>query len=96
MNSHKKLGAAGSPCVKYNTKYLKGKVIYFCHQGIVDVGKEICKLENKKEKLVNQLQKLNEATQISDYETKVQSVFCAVICFFVCTSESDFRSCGVT
>ena len=46
----------------------------------MDVGKEICKLENKKEKLVNQLQKLNEATQISDYETKVQSM-CSVLLY---------------
>lgn len=41
-------------------------------QGLVDVAKEITKLEGKKEKLNGQLGKLREAMEISDYVTKVQ------------------------
>lgn len=41
-------------------------------QGLVDVAKEITKLESKKEKLNGQLGKLREAMEIADYVTKVQ------------------------
>lgn len=37
----------------------------------MDVGKEITKLEGKKEKLNGQLGKLKEAMEIADYATKV-------------------------
>lgn len=40
-------------------------------QGLVDVAKEMTKLESKKEKLNGQLAKLREAMEIPDYETKV-------------------------
>ena len=40
-------------------------------QGLVDVAKEMTKLEGKKEKLNGQLAKLREAMEIPDYETKV-------------------------
>ena len=40
-------------------------------QGLVDVVKEMTKLEGKKEKLNGQLAKLREAMEIPDYETKV-------------------------
>ena len=40
-------------------------------QGLVDVAKEMAKLEGKKEKLNGQLAKLREAMEIPDYETKV-------------------------
>ena len=40
-------------------------------QGLVDVAKEMTKLEGKKEKLYGQLAKLREAMEIPDYETKV-------------------------
>ena len=40
-------------------------------QGLVDVAKEMSKLESKKEKLNGQLAKLREAMEIPDYETKV-------------------------
>ena len=40
-------------------------------QGLVDVAKEITKLEGKKDKLNGQLTKLNEAMGIADYATKV-------------------------
>ena len=41
-------------------------------QGLVDVAKEVTKLEGKKEKLNGQLGKLREAMEIADYVTKVQ------------------------
>ena len=45
----------------------------FVHfQGLVDVAKEIIKLEGKKEKLNGQLGKLREAMEIANYVTKVQ------------------------
>lgn len=40
-------------------------------QGLVDVAKEITKLESKKEKLNGQLGKLREAMEMADYVTKV-------------------------
>ncbi len=40
-------------------------------QGLVDVAKEITKLESKKEKLNGQLGKLREAMETADYVTKV-------------------------
>ncbi|PFX27275.1 valine--tRNA ligase-like [Stylophora pistillata] len=40
-------------------------------KGLVDVAKEITKLEGKKDKLNGQLTKLNEAMGIADYTTKV-------------------------
>lgn len=40
-------------------------------QGLVDVAKEMTKLEGKKVKLNGQLAKLREAMEIPDYETKV-------------------------
>jgi len=40
-------------------------------KGVVDVAKEITKLESKKEKLNGQLGKLREAMEIADYVTKV-------------------------
>lgn len=44
----------------------------FVHfQGVVDVAKEITKLEGKQEKLNGQLGKLREAMEIADYATKV-------------------------
>jgi len=41
-------------------------------QGLVDVSKEITKLESKKEKLNGQLGKLREAMEMADYVTKVR------------------------
>jgi len=38
---------------------------------LVDVAKEITKLESKKEKLNGQLGKLREAMEMADYVTKV-------------------------
>lgn len=40
-------------------------------QGLIDVNKEISKLEGKKEKLNVQLTKLQESMAKSDYEIKV-------------------------
>ncbi|XP_036371216.1 valine--tRNA ligase isoform X1 [Octopus sinensis] len=40
-------------------------------KGLIDINKEISKLEGKKEKLNSQLNKLNESIQKPDYETKV-------------------------
>ncbi|KAJ7377423.1 hypothetical protein OS493_029323 [Desmophyllum pertusum] len=40
-------------------------------KGVVDVAKEITKLEGKQEKLNGQLGKLREAMEIADYATKV-------------------------
>jgi len=38
---------------------------------VIDIPKEIAKLESKKESLNQKLQKLIESTQIPEYETKV-------------------------
>ena len=40
-------------------------------QGLIDINKEISKLEGKKEKLNSQLTKLEESMAKSDYEIKV-------------------------
>ena len=40
-------------------------------KGLVDIGKEISKLDNKLEKTEAQLSKLMEAMKIEDYEKKV-------------------------
>jgi uncharacterized protein (UPF0335 family) len=42
---------------------------------MVDIAKEINKLENKKGTLNQQIQKLFEATQVPEYETKVCKCF---------------------
>ena len=47
------------------------RVMCCIFQGLVDVAKEMTKLEGKKEKLNGQLAKLREAMEIPDYETKV-------------------------
>ena len=44
---------------------------FFCAKGLVDVDREIQKLEAKKEKVSAKLQKLNEAISARDYLTKV-------------------------
>ena len=47
--------------------------VEFCDfQGLVDVAKEITKLDGKKEKLNSQLAKLREAIEAPGYATKVQ------------------------
>ena len=40
-------------------------------QGLIDIEKELSKLEGKKDKLGGQLTRLQEATKVPDYETKV-------------------------
>lgn len=52
-------------------KYLIFLLWFFLIQGVIDIPKEVSKLENKKENLMQTLQKLIEATQIPDYQTKV-------------------------
>ena len=47
------------------------RVMCCIFQGLVDVAKEMTKLEGKKEKLNGQLANLREAMEIPDYETKV-------------------------
>ena len=65
----------------YLKKYLIGQpildflIIYkinFLFQGLIDIEKEITKLEGKKDKLFSQLSRLREATEIPDYESKVR------------------------
>ena len=43
----------------------------FFIQGIIDVPKEISKLNGKKDRLAGQLQKLKDAASKEDYTTKV-------------------------
>ena len=49
-------------------------------QGLIDLNKEITKLENKKKRLVDQLDKLHNSIKVPDYETKVRT--CYFSCFF--------------
>ena len=54
---------------------LPGYGFYSCifpfRQGLIDVPKEIAKLEDKKKRLDNTLKKLQDAAAKPDYETKV-------------------------
>lgn len=45
------------------------------YQGLVDIDKELAKLQSKREKLISQLEKLRKETQIPDYESKVLLFF---------------------
>ncbi|KAK3747841.1 hypothetical protein QZH41_015985 [Actinostola sp. cb2023] len=45
--------------------------VHLLLKGVIDIPKEISKLQNKKENLKQSLHKLMEATQIPDYKTKV-------------------------
>ena len=75
-------------------------------QGLVDVAKEITKLQSKKEKLNGQLGKLREAMETADYVTKVElfstkerhllwgiSFFCISISLKRALSEVDLIQC---
>lgn len=43
----------------------------FLMQGVIDVDKEVTKLEGKKDTLGKQLKKLQDASTVTDYQTKV-------------------------
>lgn len=45
--------------------------MYWWLKGLIDITKEVGKLEEKKSKLDGQLNKLQEAAAKADYETKV-------------------------
>jgi valyl-tRNA synthetase len=45
--------------------------VYIMLKGLVDVNKEIAKLQAKQERLANQIEKLRKETEVPDYESKV-------------------------
>ena len=47
----------------------EGRALFI--QGLLDITKEVAKLEDKKLKLSSQIKRLQEATTKPDYETKV-------------------------
>lgn len=49
------------------------------YQGLVDIDKELAKLQSKREKLISQLEKLRKETQIPDYESKVLLFFVSTV-----------------
>lgn len=61
-----------SCCRLHNAISLAVTCVSSRFQGVVDVAKEITKLDGKKEKLNSQLVKLREAMEVEDYTTKVQ------------------------
>ena len=51
--------------------------VHLMLHGMVDVGKEVSRLEEKIEKLNGQISKMKESMSIENYEDRVSNILCA-------------------